>query len=364
MQAGRTDALFCVPATSIRFPVPRRSAKVTLHDVAAAADVSIASASRALNGLYVSKAIAARVAAAAAKLGYVPNETARALRNERSLTLGVIFFELSTARGLGLLDALTAQVEAAGYSLLIATARGDARAYSLLLKRFTERRVDGLFCVSPDGDAESADLCARAGIPILALRTRGSAFAHLPLVEGAFATAAAECTRDLHALGHRRLAFIDDENPAGSFSARNPGWHKSPFRVERVRLADITRIDVWVREMLARREPPTVIAASEPQAEALLAVCRSAGIAVPQDLSIIAASTAGDESRAERLALSSILLDSHRLGDAAGKTMLDWLDGRKPRAITTVEVGRWVPRSTTDTAPVAKRAVRSARRSA
>jgi DNA-binding LacI/PurR family transcriptional regulator len=43
------------------------------------------------------------------------------------------------------LDALSATVEQGGYSLLISTARGDAKTYELLMRRFLERRVDGLF---------------------------------------------------------------------------------------------------------------------------------------------------------------------------------------------------------------------------
>ena len=55
--------------------------KVTLHEVAARAGVSIATVSRALNGLAVSKANRTRVEAAARELGYVPNEAARTLRS-------------------------------------------------------------------------------------------------------------------------------------------------------------------------------------------------------------------------------------------------------------------------------------------
>ncbi|HLY81006.1 MAG TPA: LacI family DNA-binding transcriptional regulator, partial [Caulobacteraceae bacterium] len=68
--------------------------KVTLHEVAARAEVSIATASRALNGLAVSKASLARVEKAVRELGYVPNQAARALRAERTMTMGLIFSDL------------------------------------------------------------------------------------------------------------------------------------------------------------------------------------------------------------------------------------------------------------------------------
>lgn len=327
--------------------MPRTASPVTLHDVAAEANVSIATVSRALNGLLVSRESEARVHRAVAKLGYVANQTARALRAERSFTLGVVFLELSTGRGLGLLDALSSTVETAGYSLLIATARGDEQAYARLLRRFVERRVDGLFCVSPIGNTDSASFCSKAGIPVLALRTRSDVFRGIPLVEPTFAAAGERCTAELHQLGHRRLAFIDDETQISNVGMVGANWRDPRLEVERVRLDEIGGIDEWIQRLRSRKNGPTVIAAFERQAEAALAVCRASAVAVPGDLSILAVSTAGDEARAERLGLSSVLLDSNRLGTTAGKTMLAWLEGTKPKKNLSVEVGTWIPRATT-----------------
>src|SRR5580698_4212384 len=74
--------------------VNARPMKVTLHQVAARAGVSIATASRALNGLAVSAPAQNRVRQAVAELGYVANEAARSLRSDRTLTMGLIFFDL------------------------------------------------------------------------------------------------------------------------------------------------------------------------------------------------------------------------------------------------------------------------------
>lgn len=74
-----------------------RARTVTLHDVAAAAGVSIATVSRALNGLPVSKDALRKVENAADQLGYVANEAARSLRSDRSMTMGLIFRRLVPA---------------------------------------------------------------------------------------------------------------------------------------------------------------------------------------------------------------------------------------------------------------------------
>ncbi len=65
----------------------------TLRDVAAAARVHPATASRALSPetrALVSEDTARRVTAAAAELGYQPNPVARSLRTRRSATVGVL----------------------------------------------------------------------------------------------------------------------------------------------------------------------------------------------------------------------------------------------------------------------------------
>jgi LacI family transcriptional regulator len=360
LQCGVASVLCALHALSFRASkrsdkaksrMPRSTSKPTLHDVAATAGVSIATASRALNGLLVSKGSQERVASAARKLGYVANETARALRSERSQTLGLVFHALGNARGLQLLDALSAKLDASGYSLLIATARGDEPTYDLLIRRFLQRRVDGLFCVSPDGDSASAAICTAGAVPVMALRSRGVAYAMLPLLQPSFEKAARAATEELRALGHRRVAFIDDGNELDPASPVMTAWADSPFQIDYIQLSAVKGIDQLIRQIMRRADRPTVIAGSESLAETALAVCRSAGISVPGELSIVAVTNSDDDARAKRIGLSSMLIDSHLFGEQAGSAMLAWLDGHKPKNRTAVEIGKWQARATTGTAP-------------
>lgn len=74
----------------------QRPESVTLNDVAAAARVSRATASRVLTGdERVGEAYRAAVLAAAQRLGYVPNRAARSLRTRRSGSVGVVLAEPS-----------------------------------------------------------------------------------------------------------------------------------------------------------------------------------------------------------------------------------------------------------------------------
>src|SRR5207253_748691 len=108
-------------------------------------------ASRALAGLRVKKANLNAVQKAAAELGYLPSAAARSLRVVRTMTVGMVFNQLTSALGIELLSSVSATLEKAGYSLFISTAQGSVARYDQLLRRFIEHRVDALICVQGQG---------------------------------------------------------------------------------------------------------------------------------------------------------------------------------------------------------------------
>ena len=101
----------------------------TLRDVAAAARVHPATASRALNPetrILVSEDTARRVTDAAAKLGYRPNPVARSLRTRRSHTVGVLIPDLNNPLFPPIVRGLEDKLAAAGYVALIGNTDADA----------------------------------------------------------------------------------------------------------------------------------------------------------------------------------------------------------------------------------------------
>src|SRR2546429_9104283 len=90
----------------------------TLRDVAAAARVHPATASRALNPetrILVSEETARRVTDAAAALGYRPNAVARSLRTRRSHTIGVLIPDLNNPLFPPMVRGLEDRLAADGY---------------------------------------------------------------------------------------------------------------------------------------------------------------------------------------------------------------------------------------------------------
>lgn len=324
-----------------------RTTRVTLHHVAAKAGVSIATVSRALNGLPVAADNLQKVEEAAAALGYVPNEAARSLRSDRTLTLGLIFFQLGASRGMDVLESISTTVEQAGYSLLISTARGDPAKYDLLMRRFLERRVDGLFVSLPHGEGVNLSNYEASGIPVLALGTTGPAFASLPRVRPKFTLEQDPSVQHLLSQGHRKIAWIDDAEPLSAAAAMGAAWQRGPFVTEPIPVPELGGMDVLLRDLLARNDRPTVVTGPEHHASAFLAACRIAGVHVPGDFSVVAVTNSETDRRARQQDMSSVLVDAGLLGLAAGEAMIAWLGGERPPETVEVEIARWMPRATT-----------------
>lgn len=321
--------------------------RATLHDVAARARVSIATVSRALNGLPVSPRNHERVHKAAQQLGYVANEAARALRSERSHTMGLIFFDLRSTLGIELLDSLSEAIEDAGYSLLISTARGDARRFELLMHRFLERRVDALFCIHARGDSETLARYNAAGIPVIAAITGAGAFAELPLISPSITEAADSLARHLEDLGHERVALVRHNSYRPHLSAIGRALEARDMRVEQVATSEVGGMSEIVTGLMAMRDRPTAVIAPGAHAHVLLTACDAAGVGVPDQLSIVGVGRIGTDSRHETRAISCLTIDPHRLGRAAGGAMLGWLAGARPADSVRVENGTFVARATT-----------------
>jgi LacI family transcriptional regulator len=326
-------------------------ARSTLHDVAAQAGVSIATASRALTGLAVSQKNLERVKRAAAELHYVANDAARSLRNDRTMALGLIFFDLTGWRGLELLDALSPEVDHAGYSLLISTARGDVATYDRLMRRFLERRVDGLFCFNPPEGMETPARFIAAQVPLMTISGHAAAFGRQPAVDGSMRSAFSVLNEQLSQQGHRRAVIIDEIGRYDAFQTSKLESAGLPFEFEHILQPAPGGMQTLLQDLLARPNPPTIIAAAEGQANHAYAAAKALGLKVPGDLSIVALCNASDPRHPDS-PLTSLVINPGALGRAAGDAMLAWVNGGEMPGDQQVEMAQWLWRETTG--PVAR----------
>jgi LacI family transcriptional regulator len=145
---------------------------VTIRDVAREAGVSVASASRSLNGLdNVTTATRERVLGAAAKLRYVPHTAARALSTRRTDTIGVMLPDLHGEFFSEIIRGADLAARARGLHLLVSTSHGDAAEAAAAL-RAMRGRVDGLLLMSPFVDEQVLADNLAEDLPTVLINTR------------------------------------------------------------------------------------------------------------------------------------------------------------------------------------------------
>ena len=268
---------------------PAASARpVTIRDVAKAASVSVASASRALNDLdNVTPATRERVLAAARSLRYLPHTAARALSTRRSDTIGVMLPDLHGEFFSEVIRGADLAARKLGLHLLVSTSHGDAREAAASM-RAMRGRVDGLLLMSPHVDAHLLDDNLADDLPTVLINTRieGRALAAFCIDNHAGAMAAVAHL----AQGGREVAHI--AGPADNFESqeRRRGYRDALGGVEGLVIeGDFSeqsghRAGVRLAKMAPR--PAAVFAANDMMAVGCLLALAELGVHAPRDIAV------------------------------------------------------------------------------
>ena len=121
---------------------------MTMRDVAAAAGVSVATASRVLAGSRpVTQGAEAVVLEAAGKLGYRTNTVARALRTQATRTVGLVLPYISNPFCPLLVQAIELELERSGRELFLCDSHGSPEREAARIGALVERMVDGLLVI-------------------------------------------------------------------------------------------------------------------------------------------------------------------------------------------------------------------------
>ncbi|MDO9396085.1 MAG: LacI family DNA-binding transcriptional regulator [Herbiconiux sp.] len=326
-------------------------ARVTIHDVAAAAGVSVATVSKAVNGRYgVASDTSLRVLEAVAALGYESSLVASSMRARRTGVIGVLVadFEPFSAE---ILKGVSVGMRGTGYDLLAysGSRQGDGEGWERRsLSRLSGTLIDGAILVTP------TVLTASADVPIVAVDPH-TGRADLPTVEADSRTGAREATAYLIGLGHRRIGFIAGRPDLTSSRLRDAGYRDALSaagilydpRLVRVGFYETTAAREAARDLLSQGDPPSaVFAANDLSAIALIDVANSLGLEVPRDLSVVGFD---DVPEASRLAspLTTVRQPMQRIGQQAATMLTALMAGEELQATHVLLPTRLVPRATT-----------------
>ncbi len=311
-------------------------ASPTLRDVAEAAGVHAATASRALNpstrGL-VNADTARRVIRVAEQLGYRPNPIARGLKTSKSGTVGIVLPDLTNPLFPPIVRGIEEVLEPAGYSGLIVNTDNDPGREQTLIEHLRSRQVEGLIVATARVEHPLMQQLHRDGVVMVMVNRRPEGV-DVPSITPDDAAGVDLAVRHLAGLGHTRIAHV-----AGPQSTSTGASRARAFRgtVRDLGLDDdpalVTMAEAWSEDAGAdglRRlldsgpEFTAIVAGNDLIALGCYDVFFERGIECPAEMSVVGFN---DMPFLDKLRppLTTIAIPHQQIGAEAARLLLDAL---------------------------------------
>lgn len=327
--------------------------KPTIKDVANLAGVGPMTVSRLLNGsARVSEDAARRIRRAVQKLDYRPNEMARALRGQKSRTIGIIVPYLYDPFFAMCAHAINTVARENGYSVILTTSNEDAEAEYAEAQLMLRRHVDGLIVIPANESRSGFNLPEVQGTPIIAIDRplRDGRYCAVLVENRTGVELAIEHLISVH--GHKRIAFAALNGQLYTFRARLEGYQRAMRRAGLKPLPLITCptqkiASAALANVLQGPHAPTALfTANGLTTRYALAALLDAGVRIPADLAL-AAFDDFDMADVLKPRLSVVRQPAQELGRVAANLLFDLLASADPSCSATriVLPVQWIARN-------------------
>jgi LacI family transcriptional regulator len=318
-----------------------RQHRPTQHDVARAAGVSQAVVSYVVNNVRsvsIPDETRARVQAAIADIGYVPDHAARSLRSRRTSTIAAIIPDITNPYYPEFIRGIQDTARDRSYDVLAFNTDGDREREWAAIEAARRSRADGLIVTPFFVTINDLSPLLAAGTPVTVMgQVPGEASPDLPFDTASISgeDAARAVVSYLIDRGHTRIGMIAGQSATPPRESRIRGYlqalreHHVVMEEVLIRGGDFTEAGGYeaMRELLALvHRPSAVFAANDLMAMGALLACRELGVDVPTGIAL-----AGfDDIPAARLIQPPLTtLDQHAraTGQRAAELLLSRLDG-------------------------------------
>ena len=275
-------------------------AEVSIKEVARMAGVSIATVSRCVNNPEkVTEKTRLKVQKAILETGYSPNTLAQSFRRGRTNLVMVVLPSIGDPFFTDVMRGIRTAAKAKGYSVVIEETQFNTMTADEIGAMLVSKQTDGIILLasmSPFG-TEILSAKSRRRLPIvIGCETISPELAEFPSVHIDNVAAAKEATNYLISQGHRRIAMIYGQASSLLTKDREYGYRAA---MNQARLAIE---EGWVvegelsiegairatRKLLNHQHRPTaVFCANDEMAIGCLHAVKSAGLHVPDDISVI-----------------------------------------------------------------------------
>ena len=272
----------------------------TLKDVASRLNLSVSTVSRVVNGKgYVKEQTRQRVLECLEACNYVPNEVARSLQAQATMTIGVVVPDLCETYFSRIIKEIDRVVTEAGYMLMV-TDTGESRTQERrYLDSLYQKRVDALVLSSIDVEDPNVQRYIATGTPVIFLDNMPhieEKDLHYVMVDNQQASSLAVQT--LIDRGHRQIALIVGAQDEPTGYERREGYcealkkNQIPEDPALIQIGNFKKDGGYkcMQKLLQnRKEHPfsAVHVTSEMMTIGALQAIREAGLTVGEDIAVI-----------------------------------------------------------------------------
>jgi LacI family transcriptional regulator len=317
------------PTTSV-FAKP-----VTLREVAADAGVSVATASKALNGQRrMTAETRERIRETAQRLGFRPNGLAQSLLRRRSFTVGLLTNDTYGRFSLPVMSGISDALVDNGVSVFLCNVEDDPRLGQLHVDAMLDKRVDGIIATGKRIDRHLPVDLSNLGIPAIYAFTQPDpgAVAFVSDDAGGARLAVEQFCR----LGRRRIAHVTGPSSFAVVHERAQAYRdvltEAGMPVIEPLLGSWS--EAWGREAVGKlfdsegEKPDAVFCGNDQIARGVMDGLRERGLSVPDDVGVIGFDNWEIVAEATRPPLTSVDMNLAALGREAGLTLLSLVGGK------------------------------------
>jgi DNA-binding LacI/PurR family transcriptional regulator len=300
---------------------------MSIREVAVRAGVSPATVSRVFTQPdAVAPGTRRRVRVAAEELNYAPHPVARSLARGRTGNLGIVVPDIANAFSAVITKAVQQEARRDDYALFVAGSDELAEDEQRWARALAPQ-VDGLLLVSPlMPDEALGELAALVPVVLTNRLIPGT-----PAVVTDATGATEDAVEHLHALGHRRIAYLggpasySDEIRLRGYRAACERWELAPIELGPFP----ARFSAGVRaaDLVLATAATAAVAYNDEVAVGVINRLSDRGVRVPADFSVVGYD---DTSLAEMVTprLTTVRLPAADVGRVAVRMLLDGLRGR------------------------------------
>ena len=274
----------------------KQKEKADIVAVARAARVSPSTVSRSFNHPdLVKPATRKKIDVAVRRLGYIRNRAAQTIHGIRSGTIGLIVPTIDQAIFAELIQSFSSAVEEKGFTILLASHGYNLEREYALTRKMLEHRVDGIGLIGIEHSADTYELLSQQNVPSLLLWSYVEN-APFPCVGSDNFRAGYLIGQHVASLGHTQIAAIfppqagndraslrlqgvtDALHEAG-IEMREDRCLETPYSVAASKAAALSLIS-------SKERPSAIICGNDVLAWGALHALSSAGIRVPEEMSV------------------------------------------------------------------------------